>query len=169
MAQFKEFADYFREREVESVHNGIIAVRRRSGRNWMLIDEVSEIPDQRFGDQVLVRFEAQDFLDGHQEAVDILAMRPNLHSQVRLDQVFQRMNGGWETQSLTLKQGRGVPTLFGLEPPVAEFLSAFDGKRTLGEMIEQFCAATGAPPEKMQKDCLELVRRLIEHGFVRWD
>ena len=42
-----------------------MAMRRRDGKNWVVIEEVAETPSSPFGETVLLRFAAREFLQAH--------------------------------------------------------------------------------------------------------
>jgi methylase of polypeptide subunit release factors len=169
MAVLQNYADYFRERNVSAVHNGMIAMRRRTGRNWLLMEEVGNVTNQPFGDLVLARFAAFDFLTANTTPSQILAIRPKLPPHVKMEQVLRRAGDQWETESVTLRLGRGVPCAFGLKGDVAAFVNQFDGKQTLGELVQQLSAQVSVPGEAVEKECIQLVRKLIENGMVFWE
>jgi hypothetical protein len=168
-AVYDSYVRYFQQRNVEAVHNGIIAMRKRSGRNWVLMETVGNVTNQPFGDLVYARFAGLDFLSANPSAAQTLAICPKLPQHILLDQTLRRAGDGWDAVSLTLKLGRGVPCTFSLQPQVAEFVSQFDGKRTLAELVKEMTAQVKAPPETVEKECVQLVRKLIENGFVLWE
>jgi predicted RNA methylase len=168
-AVYQSYADYFRERNVEAVHNGLIAMRKRFGHNWHLMESVGNIANQPFGDLVYRRFAGIDFLSANPSAEQMLAIRPKLPPHILLDQTLRRAEDGWDNVSLTLKLARGVPCTFSLQQQVAEFVSQFDGKRALGDLVKGMSAQVKAPPETVEKECVQLVRKLIENGFVLWE
>jgi hypothetical protein len=67
---------------------------------------------------------------------------------------------------LTLRLTSGFPFHISLQPFVAEFLVTCDGKRTAGEAIQTFAASANAPLEKVQGECLAMIRKLVERGFM---
>ena len=167
---YESYMAYYRERQVEVIHGGIIAMRRRSGQNWIFIEEVKGTPKEPFGDLVLQTFAARDFLASHAADDQLLAVKPRLAPDVRLEQIFQQAEGGWKQESLTLRLAKAFNLFLGLQPIVAEFLSGCDGTRTLQELIANFAAKVDAPHEQVQKECLDAVRKLIERGFLLpWD
>jgi hypothetical protein len=159
---------YYQERKVEAIHDGIIAVRRRSGQNWILVEEITHTPKDPFGDSVLLKFSARDFLQAHSSAEQMLSIKPFLSPHARLEQVFQKASAGWKGTSLTLKLAKGFPFSLGVQPLVAEFLGNCDGARTLGELISDLSSKVNAPPEQVRKECLEVIRTLLAHGYVLW-
>jgi hypothetical protein len=49
---------------------------------------------------------------------------------------------------------------------VAEFLVTCDGNRTAAEAIEALAANVSAPVENVRGECLAMIRKLIERGFM---
>jgi len=164
---YDNYMAYYREREVEAIHGGLIAMHRRSGPNWIFMEEVQHTPKAPFGDVVLQTFAARDFLQSYADDEQLLLVKPKLSTDARLEQVFQQTSGGWRPESLTLRVVKGFDLFLGLQPIVAEFLSGCDGTRTLGELIGNFATKVDAPLEQVQKECLDAVRKLIERGFLR--
>jgi len=161
---YASYMSYYRERKVEAIHDGIIAMHRRSGHNWTLIEEVTETPKDPFGESVLLTFEARDFLAAHSSDEKMMAVKPRLSPSSRLEQFFQPAEGGWQPSSLTLRLVKGFPFFIGLQAPVAGFLSACNGTRTVGELVQDFAKQVDAPFERVQAECLGIIRRLIERG-----
>ena len=163
---FDSYMAYYRQRRVKTIHGGLVAMRRRSGRNWIYLEEVQQTPKEAFGDLVLHTFAIRDFLQAHDSDDQLLSLKPKLGTDVRLEQTFQQTAGGWKRESLILKQKKGMDPLIALESIVAEFLSGCDGARTLGEVIAAFTTKVDAPPEQVKAECLLAVRKLIERGFI---
>jgi methylase of polypeptide subunit release factors len=165
---YDEYMAYYRQRRVEAIHKGLVAMRLRPGQNWILMEDVTDAPREAFGDAVERRFLARDFLAAHAADEQLLEIKPRISSHARLEQIFEPSGNGWQPSSLTLKLVKGFPSSASLQPLVAEFLSVFDGARTLGEMIDVLSAKVDAPPERVRTECLSVTRRLIEYGFVAW-
>ncbi len=165
-ALYAEYMGYYRQRNVEAIHNGLIAMRRRSGKNWIMVEEGSHTPKDPFGESILQTFSARDFLLSHTSDEQVLAARPSLSPHARLEQQFQQAGGAWEQTSLQLSLTRGFPFIVGVQPLVAEFLSRCDGSHTLEELTRDLAGKVNASLEQVQKECLEVIRKLIERGFV---
>ncbi len=164
---YSSYMAYYRERNVEAIQDGIIAMRKRSGKNWVLIEEVKEIPKPPFGDSVLAMFAARDFLTTHATEDQLLDVKPHISPNARLEQFFQPGQGRWQPTTLNLRLTQGFPFFLGLQPEVAGFLGACDGTRTLRQLVQEFAKHVEAPFEQVQTECLSIMRRLIERGFVQ--
>jgi SAM-dependent methyltransferase len=165
-ARYREYMEYYRQRKVRAVHDGIIFVRRRCGTNWLLLDEYEGSPDSAIGDLVAARFAAHDFLEAKATPAQLLEMKPRLSPFARLDQTFEPGTDGWQASSLTLRLARGFPVKVGVQPLVAEFLAGCNGQRTVAEMVQGIVQTVGAPTEQVQTECLAILRKMVAQGFV---
>jgi predicted RNA methylase len=163
---YAQYMAYYREKGLEAIHGGIIAMHHRLGHNWIHIEDVSQMPKEPFGESVLQTFSARDFLQSHSSDDQLRAMKPRLSPDTCLEQVLQPGNSGWKQTSLTLRRVQGVPFSLVLQPLVAEFLGSCDGTRTLGDLIDHFAGRVNVPPAQVQEECLGVVRKLIGRGFV---
>jgi predicted RNA methylase len=157
---------YYRDRGVEAIHDGLIVMRRRSGDNWVRIEEVPKTPNGDLGELILSTFAAHDLLLEIETDEKLLAIRPKLAGHVRLEQVCDQAGDRWHAESLTLRLTRGFPFHWTVQPLVAEFLASCDGTRTAEQAIQAFAVSANAPFETVRRECLEVIRKLIERGFV---
>ncbi len=160
------FMAYYRERGVEAIHDGLIVMRRRTGSNWVRIEEVPKTPKGELGDLVVSTFAANDLLTQIQDDASLLAIKPRMSAYARLEQVCGQVEGGWAPESITLRLVEGFPFHLEVQPLVANFLAGCDGKRTVAEAIQAFAAVANAPLETVQRECLAMIRKLIDRGFI---
>lgn len=165
---YANYMAYYRERNVEAIHDGIIALRKRSGKNWVLMEEMKEIPNIPFGEAVQAVFEARDFLNAHDADEQLMSVKPRLAPHARLEQFFEPGPGRWQPTTLNLRLTKGFPFFIGLQPEVAGFLSGCNGTKSVGELIGDFAKHVDAPYEKVQTECLSIFRRLLERGFLQY-
>ena len=163
---YDTYMNYYRKHKVVAIHGGAVAMHRRSGTNWMLMEEVEHTPKDAFGDLVADAFARRDFLLSHENDATLLSVRPRLSPDARLEQVFQPKDDGWKLDGITLRMSKGLNPIMGLQPVVAEFLLNCDGARPLSEIVSEFTAKVDAPREQVQRECLAAIRKLIERGFL---
>lgn len=168
-AQYAAYMSYYRQRRVEAIHDGLIVMRRRDGNNFIRIEEVPQTPSGQLGEMILATFAAHDLLREHGSDAELLAMRPRLAQNVLLEQFCRPADGAWHSEALKLRMTSGFPFQVDVQPLVANFLAACDGSRSLRSAIHQFAAQTGAPLDKVQPECMNMVRTLIERGFITAD
>jgi hypothetical protein len=163
---FEGYMAYYRSRKVEAIHDGLIVIRRRTGKNWVRIEEVPKTPTGDLGEVILNSFAAQDLLKSLEDDEKLLATSPHLARNVRLEQICDQSGDQWRAESLTLRLVSGFPFHLTVQPLVAEFLATCDGKRTVDEATRAFASSANAPVEQVQRECLAMIRKLIEKGFM---
>ena len=141
-------------------------MRRRDGNNWVVIEEVAETPSSPFGDTVLLRFAAREFLQAHSSDELMCAIKPKLSPHVRLESFFNQANGKWQPTGLTLRLTKGFPFFVDVQPLLADFLGRCDGSRTLAELCADLAAKLQKPVETVQPESYGMVRSLIERGLL---
>ena len=141
-------------------------MRRRSGNNWIRIDDMAVSGARPFGDTVLQTFANRDFLQAHGSDEQLLAVKPKMSPDAQLDQQLRPSDKGWQLTSLTLRLTSGVLFSQSLQPLVAEFVGACDGSRTLAELTEALAVKVNASLDQVRRECLAVMRQLIERGFV---
>lgn len=157
---------YYHERGVELIHDGLVVMRRRTGTNWVQLEEVPKTPNGDLGGMVLSTFAARDLLIRLQDDESMLAVKPTLSTHARLEQVCAQSRGQWAAESITLRLISGFPFHLELQPLVAEFLATCDGTRTADQAIREFAVVAKAPLETVRRECLAMMRKLVERGFM---
>jgi predicted RNA methylase len=165
-ATYAGYMDYYRHRGVEAIHDGLIVMRRREGRNWVRIEEVPSTPKGELGDMIVSTFSAHTLMQQIDSDEKLLAIKPRMAPNVRLEQVCAQHQGEWRAEALTLRLVSGFPFHMNVQPLVAEFLVTCDGNRTAEEAIQGFSAQANAPVEAVQTECLGIIRKLLERGFM---
>jgi methylase of polypeptide subunit release factors len=163
---YNGYMDYYRSRHVTAIHDGLIVMRRRSGKNWVRMEEVPKTPKGDLGELILSTFAAHDLLLQMENDQMLLAIKPRLAANVRLEQVCNQSGGRWHAEALTIRLNSGFPFHWKVQPLVAEFLATCDGSRTAGQAIEALAESANAPRETVIRECLAMMRKLIERGFV---
>ncbi len=163
---YAQWIDYYNRLNVEGIYGGVIALHRRSGMNWIRWDDLPFSPKTPFGGTILRGFEGRDFVESHPAEWDISGIKPKLSKDVRLEQLFELGDSRWQSTSLRLVLTDGLPFSIGIQPLVAEFIAQCDGTRSLGDLILELSGKVKASPEQVQSECVSVIRRLIERGFV---
>ena len=163
---YQGYMNYYRQRGVVAIHDGLLVLRRRTGHNWVRIEEVPKTPTGDLGDLILSTFAAHDLLQTMEEDDKLLAVRPKLAPGVRLEQICVQGGGQWRAESLTLRLTTGFPFHMAMQPLVAEFLATCDGSRTAEEAVQSLAESVKAPIEQVRRECIAMIRKLVERGFI---
>jgi hypothetical protein len=156
---------YFESRGVQTIYGGFIVLRRRSGRNWVRMEELQAPVSRPFGDFMRRIFESRDYL-GSQTDEQLLESRPSAPTTARLDKQFALSPEGWKLTSIDMRLTEGLPYVLSLQPQVADFLELCDGKRTLGEIAVQLAGSIGVDPAVVRREVSGMIRHLADRGMV---
>ncbi len=169
LSRYRGCVDYYREKQVKSIHGGLLALRKRSGANWARIEEGRIAPNLRFDHLVRELFATQDELRSDPDDARLLQLRPRLCASVAIEQQLSLDEGNWRTTSFKLALVHGLPSSLAIEPQVAEFLTRCDGSHTLAELARDLAAKVKAPPDPVRQQCCAVIRKLAERRFISFD
>ncbi len=162
-----EWMAYYRAREVEEVHGGILAMRRRSGRNWLRIEDVPGMDcAEPFGESIEELFANQNRLEADRSTTEMLAWRPRVAPDTRIDQQLRLVGGEWKTASTQISRGGSLPSTLAADPQVVEFLRQCDGTRTLSDLADNLAPAVHVNPETVREQCCTVMRKLVQRRLV---
>lgn len=164
---FQEWLSLFREIGMEAAENGMITLRKQSGRaNWFHTDTAPEEPGAGAGSHVLQMFESRDYLaslDGDESLLE-QRLQPSPAMHIKRDMACR--DGSWKAVKTDLRLDTGLSYGGEIESGVEAFLITCDGRRTLREQVTQTAQATGRSPAEMKTMVLALARHLLERGFL---
>jgi len=165
--RFAEWMAYYTSRGVQEVHGGILAMRKRTGSNWLRIEEVASLDlTEPFGESILELFANQDALETHRSIEQMLAWKPRLAPDSRIEQHLQLVGGDWVPSSMQLRRPGGLPASLAVQPQVADFLKRCDGSLPLSELAKDLAATVKVDPAQVQEQCCSVVRKLVERRLV---
>jgi hypothetical protein len=162
---FDAWMRYYTEHQVEAIHAGVLTLRRRSGRNWVKVEDLPPGISDPFGASIERGLANLDRVTMDSDE-DLLATRFRVATAARLDQRIEFAGGEWRSTSFTLRMTDGIPFETQLEAPVADFIGKLGEAGTLGAAIESLAARTGAAPDSVRQECLAIVRRMLQHGHL---
>ena len=165
--RYEEWMSYYAHAGIEAVSTGVIALRRRSGVvNWVRFDDMPEGMAGEFGEAVVLGFRLRDFLETARADEALLEGTFRLSPSLRLRQQAAWGQGGWRVETSQVGLERGLKFAGNVDRNALALLQRCDGQRRLREVLAEAAAALGATPERIAPQCLALLRRLIERGYV---
>jgi methylase of polypeptide subunit release factors len=157
--RYDDWVSFYDRERIEHIHSGL-AVLRHSGAASprVRIDELPSASIGAFGDAVELGFRLDDYLARTSDATlagETLRLAPNTELQQRA----HYEDGRWVTESAEIRQRSGLGFNAGLDRNSLGFVTDFDGRRTLGEILAHYPPAAHAP-------CLGIARHLVGRGFL---
>jgi methylase of polypeptide subunit release factors len=163
-----EWLAYYERLGINRISFGAIVLRRRSGHsNWIRADKApSGKISGSCSDQIQRIFSAQDFIEGLRDDGDFLKKSFRLIPDHQLEHVLQLENGNWAVKKALLKQTRGFQFIGDIDSFVGTMVAGCDGQRSVGELLNDLAARFGLASEKIAPDCIRVIRKLCETGFL---
>jgi SAM-dependent methyltransferase len=162
-----EWTAYYEREKIEAVSGGLITMRRRSGGpNWYRADDGPEKMLGPAGDDLALSFELRDFLEAHRDDDAMLSQRLRVPPNVRLQQAFEPSPSGWAVVESHLERQSGLSYSGNVDPYVAGLMAQCNGERPLKDLLEAMAASLRKQPGEIAPALLEIIRRLVERGFL---
>jgi len=167
LRHFNEWMDYYGAHHMTGIGQGVIVMRRASGRrNWFAVEDPPQNMAYPSGGDVERLVELQTFLHSLNKETDLLDHRLKLAPNVRLEQTHAIEDGTWRQLSGRIYRVGGLEYSGSLDAQSAAALAQFDGRRPLRECLMQLADTMKADPAVFVPAAIALVRRLIEQGFI---
>jgi hypothetical protein len=164
-AGFADWVSYYHDKDVTAIHGGLIAMRRRSGTNWVRIQDSPVSLQDPIGDLILNGFAGWDLLRSITDQ-QLLDTKPKLVPEARLSEHFRQADGAWRPASLKLEIGPPMPRQLQMDPIVAHFIGQFDGTRPLRELVQNLAKEVNIEVERVGQESLAITRKMLEEGFL---
>jgi hypothetical protein len=140
--------------------------RRADGRNWYRADEAPQKMLGPAGEGIELGFRLQDFLHRMRDDSDLLNQRLRLSGDVRLRQEYEPSVDGWSAVESEVHLARGLAYSGNIDGYVARMIALCDGQRRLGDLVAELAGWIDKNPEEVRAACVEVVRRLVQRGFL---
>jgi hypothetical protein len=139
--------------------------RRRTGQNCVNIEPDPTEPRLPLGDAILKRFSVRDQPLSDEQ---ILRGTFQIAQGVQLHNALEFRDQQWiRPPQVHMVQTLGLQLAHDLTKDVAEFVAKLDGSAPLSELVASLAGQASAPPQKVEAECIALVKTLLDRGFVR--
>lgn len=161
---------YLRHLGVEAIGYGAVVLRRRSGvANWVRTDEIPLDRLESAGEHTLRVFEAADFLARLGDGDALLEEELVLVDRHRIEQSLSIREGRVEVESQTLELTDGLRFRAGLDHYAAALVRQLGAPKQISGALASAAdelGLAGADRDRYATAALEVVRRLLELGFL---
>lgn len=163
-AVLDEWLSYYDRLGIGMISYGAIVLRKKQGINWFLKDTIPhDKPTYPCGDQIQRIFAAQDVLECTE---NLLERRFVLVDEHELSQTLNAQDGTWKVSSAQLRQTDGIPFTGNVDRLMATVIAGCTGERTMGEIVQDLAGALKMGPEQIVEPCIEVMRKLLQKGFL---
>jgi hypothetical protein len=163
---FDGWMAYYERERIEAVSFGLITLRRRAARpNWFRCDSLPALRGT-CGAAVEQRFLRWDFLRAQRDDTDLLACRLRPAEGLRWEVRHRLAPGGWAEAESRLWFTDGLAFGANADRDAVEFLAGCEEERPLGDHLRGLAAATGQAASDLTPRFLQVVRMLVESGYL---
>ncbi len=165
--RFKKWIAYYEKLGIESIGAGLITMRKSADKtNWFRADESPERMQGPCGESIARGFELRDFLETVKDDNTLLSNCLRYSQDIRLEQQLEPNEQGWKTTASSISLTKGFTYKGNSDPVIANLIIKCDGKKPLKELIPEMAASLGADPGQITPTLCQLIRKLIEQGFL---
>ncbi len=164
-AGYDNYIDYFTGRNVVSISEGLLALRKRTASsNWVHLESLPPRTPTQFGEAVARYFEATDIVDSL--GADLLNCRVGIAPSVAIETSRTWNGSAWEAGQYQLRQIGGFQFSAVMDLRIANLIRTCDGTTPLRDLISALAKDANVPFETVSGGCLSIVQALIRRGFL---
>ncbi|HKE74533.1 MAG TPA: methyltransferase [Acidimicrobiales bacterium] len=157
---------YYERERITAISWCAVTMRRASGpRTWIELDEMPAPIRAPAGDHVLRCFDARELLAGLADDA-LLAIRPRLAPDTRLEHQLSATGAGWAPVETRVRLTGGLPVEQAVDPGVANLLLHSDGRRSVRELLALAAGEAGVPTDAVAPAGVGVIRRLLADAFL---
>ncbi len=163
---FDTWMEYFGGLGVDHIGHGLVTMQRATdGRSRLFVENGPDTVDAAVGDHVARGMQLRRRLAAMDDAV-VLASRPLLAADVRLEEASVPGDGGWQPVAHHLHRTAGLLYTGRIDGPGARMLGRCDGTRPLADLLSELAAEIELPVDEVIADALPNVRRMYQQEFL---
>ncbi len=167
MKIFDDWMDYYARRRITGIGQGVIVMRRASGRrNWFAVEPAPANITYPSGNDVQLLVRLRTFLHSLPNEKDLLDVHLKLAPNVKLDQTCESSGGSWRQVSGRVRRVGGLEYSGVLDGPSAAALVQWDGTRPLKDYLTQLSASMSTDLATLLPSAFPIICRLVEQGFL---
>jgi hypothetical protein len=138
-------------------------MRSRPNLHW--IHEDADQIDEFAGAAIARGFKLKEFAVQTPDS-DLLRIPFQLSPDIRVHQQIRAGEDGWVVEKGILRQAKGIHYSGTVDVHMLDLLGRCNGQRTLQELIRRLAERLGAAAAQISPSVLQIMRGLIERGFV---
>jgi hypothetical protein len=165
-AMLLEHMEYFQRQRVRKIFGGLVTIHRRvEVENWIIYEDLEQMPHEAIGALLQERFRNQDVLASISRS-DLLDSKPNLSTGIQLIEESTQQGHSWKSKRIYIERRTALPRRFAFDREVGDFIVRFDGNRPLRSLIQELAKEKNLSYEEAAHNGLRLVRKLASLNLI---
>ena len=164
--RFAAWLAYYERERIEALSNGWITLRKAGSRsNWFRCDDAPELLPP-CGESIARGFAACDFLQRACRDETLLEARLRVAPEVCSEQEFRPSPSAWTATARRLRLTQGLAHAGEVDANLLALVGRCNGDQPLHALLDDLARTLGRSRADIVSTCLEVVRRLVEQGFL---
>ncbi len=165
--RFNVWTDYYRDLGIRAVSAGIITLRRSTAASpWFRAEDAPDKMIGPCGPYLQRGFALRDFLESLGCEGDLLRVPFVVSPETRLHKLCEPSTGGWVEAEVTIQLSKGFAYRGHADAFVESLLARCDGLRPMEDLMIELASSVGMDPEVLSTPLCDIVRGLVERGFL---
>lgn len=166
-AALDQWTSYYEQHGIAAIGLGAVLLRRRGAvSNWLRPDELPTTPVASCSDLIETVFRTEDYLAALAGEKALLEQKFRQSDGHRVRQILAARNGRLDVERIELHWRRGFEFQAEIDAMTLQLLSLSDGRRTLGEVLDQLRKDAGLDSVNFVGTGTTTVRRLLAQGLL---
>jgi hypothetical protein len=165
--RYDQWMSYYESQQIEAVSYGVVTMRRRSGTNFVRIDDADRTITGPCGKQIEQAFRWEDFLAGLATEQDLLECRFRLAKSAEIVTTSAATQAGeMVAKGAELQLTGGVKTQSHLDPASLEVVRRCNGQTTPRQMLPELSRQFDIGQDNLAAALPQIVEQLARRGYL---
>ncbi|MBI4952698.1 MAG: methyltransferase [Myxococcales bacterium] len=165
-ARLRAWLDYYAAEGIAAVGGGTVTLRKRAAPGWFRAFDAPPSLGDGCGAALAERLDALTFLAERASDDALLQTVLRVAPGVRLVQECSIGAEGWVQEQARVTTPSALGYVEEIDVYVGELIAACDGARPVGAAVRHAAARAGMEPGDVPEATLDIVRQLVEEGFL---
>ncbi len=162
---FDRWMDYYESLNMEGIQTGLVVMRKRTGNNWLFIDEAPSVIRGRWGESLLQLIDIHTLL--HTATVDeLLDQRFKLASAARMRHIYEQVGNRWASSEADIFLVEPLPYSGRVDQYTAGLCARCDGTVPLRQLVAGMGEAVGVTFPEIVEAAMPILRGLMQRGYL---
>jgi methylase of polypeptide subunit release factors len=162
---YDRWLDYYDELNMQGIQTGLVVLRKRTGDNWLYIDEAPSVIRGRWGATLLQLIEIHTLL--HTLTVDeLLDQHFKLAKAARMKHVYQQAGNRWASAEAEILLEEPLPYSGRVDQYTAGLLARCDGSAPLRQLVAEMGEVVGVSFPEIVEAAMPILQGLMQRGYL---
>jgi SAM-dependent methyltransferase len=162
---YDRWIDYYEGLNMSGVQTGLVVMRKRTGDNWVYIDQAAAVIRGRWGEALLQLIDIHTML--HTSTADEILDQPyQLSSAARMRHIYQQAGNRWASTEAEIFLVEPLPYSGRVDQYTAGLLARCDGTVPLRKLVADMGEIVGVSFPEIVEAAMPIIEGLMQRGYL---